>query len=57
MHFPQSAQVVESNHVSSQSSRTGSVPNKEQTSPRHEAVVPQAESKAVPESYEMKYQL
>lgn len=48
--FPQSAQVVESNHASSQPSSTGSIPNREQAPPRHEAVVPQAESKTVPES-------
>ncbi|KAK2445129.1 TOM1 protein [Trifolium repens] len=45
--FPQ---VVQSNHASSQPSRTGSVPNREQAAPRHEAVVPQTESQTVPES-------
>ncbi|KAK2391259.1 hypothetical protein P8452_28377 [Trifolium repens] len=48
--FPQSAQVLQSNHASSQPSRTGSVPNREQAAPRHEAVVPQTESQTVPES-------
>ncbi|XP_058786454.1 TOM1-like protein 5 [Vicia villosa] len=48
--FTQSAQVVESNHASSQPSSTGSIPNREQAPPRLEAVVPQAESKTVPES-------
>ncbi|XP_027333417.1 TOM1-like protein 5 isoform X2 [Abrus precatorius] len=48
--FPQRDQLVQSNHPSSQPSRTNDVPNREQASPRHEAVAPQAEPQTVPES-------
>ncbi|XP_027905162.1 TOM1-like protein 5 [Vigna unguiculata] len=48
--FSQRDQVVQSNHPSSQPSRTNNVPNREQAAPRHEAVAPQAESQTVPES-------
>ncbi|TKY73760.1 Target of Myb protein 1 [Spatholobus suberectus] len=48
--FPQRDQVVQSNHPTSQPSRTGNVPNREQAAPRHEAVAQQAESQTVPES-------
>lgn len=49
--FPQGPQpqVVQSNHASSQPSTIGNVPNREQASPRHEGVVPQAESQNVSE--------
>ncbi|XP_020201950.1 TOM1-like protein 5 [Cajanus cajan] len=48
--FPQSDQVVQSNHPSSQPSRTSNVPNREQAAPRHEVVAQQADSQTVPES-------
>ncbi|XP_061374412.1 TOM1-like protein 5 isoform X2 [Gastrolobium bilobum] len=48
--FPQRAQVVQSNHPSSQPSRTSNIPNRELASPRHEGVAQQAESQTVPES-------
>lgn len=48
--FPQRDQVVQSNRASSQPSRPGNVPNREQDPSRHEGVVQQAESQTVPES-------
>lgn len=48
--FPQRAQVVQSNHPSSQPNRSSNVPNSEQASPRHELVAQQAETQSVPES-------
>ncbi|KAG5019496.1 hypothetical protein AAZX31_06G152700 [Glycine max] len=48
--FAQRDQVVQSNNPSSQPSRTSNVPNREQASPKHEAVAQPAESQTVPES-------
>ncbi|KAJ1386594.1 VHS domain [Sesbania bispinosa] len=48
--FRQRSQVVQSNHASSQPSRTGNEPNREQALPRHEGAAKQAESQTVPES-------
>ncbi|KAK4256852.1 hypothetical protein QN277_006520 [Acacia crassicarpa] len=48
--FPQSAQVVQSNHPSSQPSTTNNELNGEQASPRVERIAQQADSQAVPES-------
>ncbi|KAI9079785.1 hypothetical protein K1719_038406 [Acacia pycnantha] len=48
--FPQSAQVVQSNHPSSQPSPTNNELNGEQASPRVDQVSQQADSQAVPES-------
>lgn len=48
--FAQNAQVVVSNHPSSQPITTNNVQNGEQASPRVEAIPQQADSQAVPES-------
>ena len=48
--FAQRDQVVQPNNPISQPSRTSNVPNREQASPRHEAVAQPAESQTVPES-------
>ncbi|KHN31212.1 TOM1-like protein 2 [Glycine soja] len=48
--FAQRDQVVQPNIPISQPSRTSNVPNREQASPRHEAVAQPAESQTVPES-------
>lgn len=50
MQFAQSAEVVQSNHATSQPARTGNVPIREQASPRHEGIPQQVESQTVPES-------
>ena len=48
--FAQRDQVVQPNIPISQPSRTSNVPNREQASPKHEAVAQPAESQTVPES-------
>ena len=47
--FAQRDQVVQPNNPISQPSRTTNVPNREQASPRHEAIAQPVESQAVPE--------
>lgn len=50
MQFPQRAQVVQSNHPSSQPNRTNNIPNRDHVPPRHVGVAQRAEANVVPES-------
>jgi len=48
--FPQRAQVVQSNHLSSQPNKTNNVPKREPSLLRREEVAQKAEPNTVPES-------